>query len=308
VLTGNTTTLSVFAADDHGEAALKYTWAATVVPAGVSPADVLFSVNGVNGAKNTVATLPADGDYTFTVTITDTANQSITSTVAVSAGSPPAVGDIAYDFHDKITVSFTKDVSASLDVHDLSVLPAGAPADAEPISPADVTWDKDTLTATFTFATPFADGDYVATLAASGVTDAPGRQIPADRTYDFFAMGGDINRDRAVDFADLVVLAQNYNSPDPATYATGDLTGDGLVDFNDLVVLAQHYNTSLTPAGAAAPIAGAAPMPALSTVLAQVTPVTTTTTATPKKKAPTPVFSITPVAKPKPAPKPVRRR
>jgi hypothetical protein len=54
---------------------------------------------------------------------------------------------------------------------------------------------------------------------------------------------GDANYDGQVDFADLVVLAQNYNSAD-RSYEQGDFTGDGRVDFADLVLLAQNYNSS----------------------------------------------------------------
>src|SRR5258707_363673 len=64
---------------------------------------------------------------------------------------------------------------------------------------------------------------------------------------------GDANGDRAVDFNDLVILAQNYNTTGGMTWDTGDFTGDGNVDFSDLVALAQNYNTSLAAPAAAAP-------------------------------------------------------
>jgi len=59
---------------------------------------------------------------------------------------------------------------------------------------------------------------------------------------------GDINGDDAVDFNDLVLLAQHYDTA--AAPALGDINGDGRADFNDLVILAQHYNTSAPPAPA----------------------------------------------------------
>jgi len=40
-------------------------------------------------------------------------------------------------------------------------------------------------------------------------------------------------------------LAQNYNTSGK-TFEEGDFNFDGDVDFNDLVVLAQRYNTALT--------------------------------------------------------------
>ncbi|HQY87413.1 MAG TPA: dockerin type I domain-containing protein [Tepidisphaeraceae bacterium] len=56
---------------------------------------------------------------------------------------------------------------------------------------------------------------------------------------------GDASGDGAVDFTDLLLVAQHYdqNSPEPATaYAFGDFDIDGVVNFSDLLLLAQHYN------------------------------------------------------------------
>jgi autotransporter-associated beta strand protein len=62
-------------------------------------------------------------------------------------------------------------------------------------------------------------------------------------------LSGDATLDGAVDFNDLVKLAQNYNTTVSTTteswWNRGDFTYDGMVDFNDLVKLAQNYNTSL---------------------------------------------------------------
>jgi hypothetical protein len=65
---------------------------------------------------------------------------------------------------------------------------------------------------------------------------------------------GDATHDGRVGFADLVLLAQNYNG-NGMTFEQGDFDGDGLVNFADLVLLAQHYNTTL-PSG---PVPGAGP-------------------------------------------------
>jgi T5SS/PEP-CTERM-associated repeat protein len=58
------------------------------------------------------------------------------------------------------------------------------------------------------------------------------------------ALPGDANIDGAVNFADLVVLAQNYNLGN-AIWQTGDFSGNGIVGFEDLVSLAQNYNQSV---------------------------------------------------------------
>jgi len=64
------------------------------------------------------------------------------------------------------------------------------------------------------------------------------------------ALAGDVNHDGTVNFSDLVLLAQHYNSSVPL-YELGDLNGDGIVNFPDLVILAQNYNKTSTAASAA---------------------------------------------------------
>jgi uncharacterized lipoprotein YddW (UPF0748 family) len=54
---------------------------------------------------------------------------------------------------------------------------------------------------------------------------------------------GDTDFDGAVDFDDLLVLAQNYGSAGKM-WAQGDFTLDTKVDFDDLLVLAQSYRAS----------------------------------------------------------------
>jgi hypothetical protein len=54
---------------------------------------------------------------------------------------------------------------------------------------------------------------------------------------------GDINLDREVNLADLVLLAQAYGSKpgDSNWNPNADINGNGIVDLADLVILAQHY-------------------------------------------------------------------
>jgi hypothetical protein len=62
-------------------------------------------------------------------------------------------------------------------------------------------------------------------------------------------LNGDATLDAAVNFNDLVALAQNYNVQDGSrVWTEGDFTYDGNVDFNDLVLLAQNYNTAMPSA------------------------------------------------------------
>jgi regulation of enolase protein 1 (concanavalin A-like superfamily)/plastocyanin len=80
-VTGKTATVSVFGADDHGEANLTYTWAATATPAG---GGVTFSANVTNFAKSATATFTKAGVYTLTCTIKDTSGLTVASSVDVT--------------------------------------------------------------------------------------------------------------------------------------------------------------------------------------------------------------------------------
>jgi hypothetical protein len=167
-------------------------------------------------------------------------------------------------------------------------------------------YESATNTAVFRFPTLpgglLADGDYRFTLPANSVSQS-GRGLTADFVYAFHVLVGDVNRDRAVDFNDLVPLARHYNVADGLrTWADGDLTGDGNVDFNDLVILAQRYNTKLPdPVTQAAPTALAADLAAAVAAMSTApTPVAPKATKKPVEDRPEqpPVFSVTPVARP----------
>ena len=92
-VTGTTTNLSVLGADNLGEATLTYTWATTALPVGATTPT--FSANGTNAAKNDTATFFQAGSYTFTVTITNPAGLTITSSVNVTVNATPTVIMIA---------------------------------------------------------------------------------------------------------------------------------------------------------------------------------------------------------------------
>jgi hypothetical protein len=133
---------------------------------------------------------------------------------------------------------------------------------------------------------PLADGYYRLTLPAGSVSTPVGKRIAADYTFDFVVLAGDANRDRRVDFEDLTVLAQNYNTSGQ-TFDHGDFNYDGRVDFADLVIVAQRYNTIAPP-----------PLPAPAPVAAATTAASTVLRDTPTAK---PVFSVRPVVRPAPA-------
>jgi hypothetical protein len=81
-VSGMTTALSVLGADDGGEPNLTYTWSCS------GPADVTFSANGPNRAKNTTATFQSAGRYTFRVRIADAGGLTATNSIAVTVVQP----------------------------------------------------------------------------------------------------------------------------------------------------------------------------------------------------------------------------
>jgi hypothetical protein len=186
-----------------------------------------------------------------------------------------------------LRVTFDSDVSGSLQPGDLEIRRAGT-GELVAVPGLRVSFNADTLTATFT-GLSLPDGNYRATLKAAGVTDAFGNPMAADVTFDFFVLAGDVNRDRVVNFDDLLVLAKNYNATG-ATFAQGDLNFDGVVNFDDLLILAKGYNTSVPAPAAVVTVAAAAAPVTAGAVLAG--------DGDAKGR---PVFSTARVAKPAPA-------
>jgi hypothetical protein len=174
-------------------------------------------------------------------TVLDTTSPTVSTTQYLYETSP-----------NRITIQFSEDVGATLGLADVVVTNLTTGVMTDPVS---ITFDVATKTATLAFAAgPMIDGNYRATLAASGVTDAAGNALDGDGNgsaggdllFDFFVLGGDANRDRKVDFQDLVILSQNYDLTSK-TFSQGnvDYSSDGKVDFQDLVILSQKYDLSL---------------------------------------------------------------
>jgi hypothetical protein len=180
-----------------------------------------------------------------------------------------------------VVVQFSEDVGASLTAADLLVenVTAGATVPAAAIT---VSWDGDSRTARWTFPgypAGLPDGRYRATLAAGNVSNPAGSSLASPITLNFGVLAGDATGNGRVDFGDLVLLAQNYNTTGGRTYADGDFNFDHNVDFEDLVLLAQRYNTSLP--------------------VALVIPTTSAARAAPVESRgdPGPVFSVSPIAR-----------
>jgi uncharacterized delta-60 repeat protein len=216
-----------------------------VIPAGATTATaVLTPVDDalVEGDEtigfDVLTALTYDAGATHSTTLVVRDNDTVGGPVVIDSG----FGFETYP--QRATIAFNQSVVTTFTVGDLEVTRTGG--GAAPLYSLD--YDNVTNTGTVVFYNGLVDGDYTARVKSSGVKSVGGVPMAADHTFGFFVLAGDANRDRKVDFQDLVVLAQNYNAAGKA-FGEGDFSYNGAVDFADLVILAQRYNTSLpTPA------------------------------------------------------------
>ncbi|MGA2231504.1 MAG: autotransporter-associated beta strand repeat-containing protein [Tepidisphaeraceae bacterium] len=84
---------------------------------------------------------------------------------------------------------------------------------------------------------------------ADGNVDA-GTPAQANQVVVKYTLAGDANLDGIVNFADLLVVAQNFNrsnsNGNPIDWADGDFNYDNTVNFADLLLVAQNFNKTLT--------------------------------------------------------------
>jgi len=88
-------------------------------------------------------------------------------------------------------------------------------------------------------------------LASGQTAMFQGQQVDSTSLLMRYTLAGDSNLDGQVDFADLVKLAQHYNSS--GSWTSGDSNYDGTIDFADLVALAQNYGGGLPASAGSAP-------------------------------------------------------
>jgi ELWxxDGT repeat protein len=181
------------------------------------------------------------------------------------------------------SATFTEDVSATFGPEDVRVTNLTT---AQDVPPAQWTVSESasagSMVVTLRFAAGIPDGNYRVRVLSAGVADRAGNAMEADRTFDFFVLSGDVNRDRAVNGTDFALLAANFGRSG-RTYAEGDLNGDGTVNGTDFALLAGNFGRSLPEPAAAVVAPPPAPAPAKPQVARRSRPATPRRLATPPR-------------------------
>jgi hypothetical protein len=183
----------------------------------------------------------------------------------------PSISGAAFAFltGHSIAYPFSENVSATLGSSDIAVQNTTT-ATTIPSAQQSISYNGGTNVATLSFpgvssfsgSSILPDGNYTATVTASGVTDIAGNPMAANHVVNFFVLAGDADRSKGVDLTDFTILAANFNGTGK-NWSQGDFSYNGTVDLTDFTILARNFNTSLPAAPAAAlAVAVAPPAPA----------------------------------------------
>jgi uncharacterized delta-60 repeat protein len=140
----------------------------------------------------------------------------------------------------RVTFRFDQNVGASLSASDFDV---GGPGGSVPFAFA---YDSSVNTATLSFSSRLADGNYTARAIAAGITNAAGQPMAADHALNFFFLNGDANRDGRVNLQDFNRLAGNFGLSN-RTFSQGDFNYDTVVNLQDFNILAGRFGQVVAP-------------------------------------------------------------
>ena len=93
---------------------------------------------------------------------------------------------------------------------------------------------------------------------AGSLSDTTAAPLATDNSLDFFALGGDANRDRIVDAADLGIVSSNWQKTNQV-FSQGDFNYDRKVEIKDLLILSTNWQKSLPPPVTTVSLGRAAP-------------------------------------------------
>lgn len=224
-------------------------------PSDFSPSDFFTGSTTITVAANattvyaaTITAIPPGEFVTATATGSDGTSEFSPATPVVAL--PPRVLNASYVYFSPghpLVIGFDQDVSASLTPAAVSLHNVQTGQD---FTPARLTYDPSTNTARFFLPALLPNGDYVATVLASAVTNRFGQHLDGNRdgvpgddfTFRFTYLVGDANGDHVVDFNDLLMLTQLYGA---RLNSGADINGDGVVNFADLLLLVQNYGRSV---------------------------------------------------------------
>jgi subtilisin-like proprotein convertase family protein len=214
-----------------------------------------YNIRQVSLGANYVLTQPGGAAYNLTP-----AGGSLLSTADFgnrnTARPLVASGSFAVDLPTQtLSISFTAPATPTAANFSLVNLTTGVTV---PTASIAVAYNSVTNVASLTFPGYangiLPDGNYRLTVLSTltGPGGAVGNPGPA---LDFYALAGDANRDRNVNFDDLLVLAANYNVAGKV-FSQGNFNYDagGNVNFDDLLILAANYNKTLAPPAGEAPL------------------------------------------------------
>jgi hypothetical protein len=136
-----------------------------------------------------------------------------------------------------VRFGFNSDVAPSLDLADIVVRNLTTQTT---ISPTSLHYDAATDVATFSFTGIVPEGNYRATIIASGVIGPTGLPMQQDEEFEFFFLMADANHDRRIDLHDFNRLAQNFGQSE-RNFTQGDFNYDSLVNIEDFNILASRF-------------------------------------------------------------------
>jgi hypothetical protein len=214
---------------------------ATITAKGDTIGDVrVLDVYGVPTSTNVQRTGNAftiDGRYASYYYQITRATDAVAPTVSTS--------NFDVNAQNAFTLNFSESVGSSLLSSNIS-LTNRTTGQVIPRSGLTITMNPDNTSATIRSTATLANGFYRLNLPAGSVTDSAGNTLASSFQIDTHILPGDATRDARVDFADLVILARNFNQS-PRLFTQGDFNYSGTVDFADLVILARNFNVVIAP-------------------------------------------------------------
>jgi hypothetical protein len=191
-------------------------------------------------AKDAIAHYGLDPTFTFET--------------GASTAAAPIVSSSSFDFNapqPTLRFAFNQNVGASLDAFDLSIVNL---ATNQLIPIANFALAYNSALRELDVTVPglsgglFPDGQYRATIQATGIAGTSGNPMAANYNLDFFVLSADANRDRVVNALDFNALATNFGAAGQ-TFSSGDFNYDGQVNSLDFNALAMRFGQPF-PAGA----------------------------------------------------------